>query len=138
LPGFNDAWLAVSASRNGEAVSPDLRPLLEGVYLTVLANPTDLVELKRRLKALLEFLATEGRTNANCWAVDLFFAESPGWERDWTDQELPDDFQDVFAMMGEALHDTVSTPDIAQNFECLPEQLLDQVKRLHIDARKTV
>ena len=88
--------------------------------------------------ALLEFLATDGRTNANCWAVDRFFAESEGWERDWTDQELPDDFHDVLAMMGEALHDTVGAPAIAENFGCLPEQLLDQVKRLSIDTKKTV
>ncbi len=80
------------------------------------------------------FLAGEGRTNANCWAVDLFFGLTQGWEHDWADQGLPENFHDVFSMMGEALHDTVRAPDVAQNFDCLPEQLLDRVKRLRIDV----
>jgi len=85
LLGFDDAWLAVSASRDGEAVSHELRSLLERVYIAVLSNPTALVELKTSLQKLLEFLAGDGRTNANCWAADLFFCLSEGWERDWTD-----------------------------------------------------
>ena len=76
------------------------------------------------------FLAGEGRTNANCWAVDLFFALSQGWERDWAEQRLSEDFHDVLATMGSALHDTIKAPDIAENFGCLPEQLLKHVKRL--------
>jgi hypothetical protein len=108
------------------------------VYLTVLSKPTDLGELKRGLQELLQFLAGDGRTNANCWAADLFFDLSEGWERDWTDQDLPDGFHDVLAMMGEALHDTVRTPKIAENFDCLPEQLLDRVKRLQIDGQEPV
>ena len=134
--GFEDAWLAVSASRNGEAVSPELRPLLERVYIAILSNPTALVELKTSLQKLLEFLAGAGRTNANCWATDLFFCLSEGWERDWTDQNLPDAFHDVLALMGQALHDTVRTPHIAENFDCLPEQLLERIKRLQIDNQE--
>jgi len=134
MPGFEDAWSAVAKTREGESVSPDLQPLLRKLYLNVLSDPTDLVRLKKSLEELLEFLASEGRTNANCWAVDSFFCLSEGWERDWTDQGLPEDFDDVFARMGQALHDAVRTPDIARNFECLPEQLLDQVRRLRTDA----
>jgi hypothetical protein len=33
--------------------------------------------------------------------------------------------------MGEALHDTVQAPEIAENFGCLPEQLLERVRHLH-------
>jgi hypothetical protein len=82
----------------------------------------------------LEFLANEGRTNANCWADDLFFALSQGWERDWTEQHLPDDFHYVFVKMGEALHDTVRSPEFAQDFDCLPKQLLGRVRRLRSSA----
>jgi hypothetical protein len=138
LPGFDDAWSAVSAPRDGQAVSPELWSLLERVYSTVLSKPTNLAELKRSLRELLEFLAGDGRTNANCWAADLFFVFSEGWERDWTDQDLPDGFHDVLAMMGEALHDTVRTPKIAENFDCLPEQLLDRVKHLQTDHQEPV
>src|SRR5713101_7860793 len=60
----------------------------------------------------------------------MFFCLSEGRERDWTEQHLPDDFHDVLALIGHALHDTVRTPKIAENFDCLPEQLLDRVRRL--------
>jgi hypothetical protein len=130
MPGFDDAWAAVDHPRDGEIVSPELRPLLQQVYSDVLALPTDLHALKKNLVALLEYLSGQGRTNANCWAVDMFFCLSEGWERDCTEQSLPDDFHDVLALMGEALHDTVKTPKIAENFDCLPEQLLERVRRL--------
>lgn len=134
MPGFEEAWFAVAKTRDGESVSPELQPLLRELYLNVLSKPRDLIRLKQSLEELLEFLADEGRTNANCWAVDLFFAVSNGWERDWTDQDLPEDFHDMLVKMGEALHDTVRPPEIAQNFDCLPEHLLDQVRRLRIDS----
>jgi hypothetical protein len=130
MPGFEDAWSAVAESHHGEPVSPELRPLLHGVYSSVSATPLDLIELKRSLEKLLEFLAEAGRTNANCWAADMFFCLCEGWERDWADQSLPDEFHDVFSRMGQALHDTVRSPHIAGNFDCLPEQILDRVKSL--------
>lgn len=130
MPGFDEAWTAVAVPRNGEPVSHVLRPLLQAVYSQSVSQPLNAVELKKSLEHLLTFLAGEGRTNANCWAVDLFFAHSQGWERDWAEQGLPDDFHDVLARMGEALHDTVKAPDIAENFGCLPEQLLERVRRL--------
>jgi hypothetical protein len=130
MASFDEAWAAVDHPRDEEPVSPELQPLLRSVYSVVLAKPADLSALKESLTALLEYLNSQGRTNANCWAVDMFFCLSEGWERDWTEQQLPDDFHDVLALMGEALHDTVQTPKIAENFDCLPEQLLDRVRRL--------
>jgi hypothetical protein len=64
----------------------------------------------------------------------MFFCLSEGWKLDWTEQNLPDDFHDVLALMGQALHDTVRTQKIAENFDCLPEQLLDRVRRLHVSS----
>jgi hypothetical protein len=130
MAGFDDAWAAVDQPRDGEPVSTELRLLLRRVYSEVLTAPVDLTVLKESLTALLEYLSGQGRTNANCWAVDMFFCLSEGWERDWTEQQLPDDFHDVLALMGQALHDTVRTPKIAENFDCLPEQLLARVRRL--------
>jgi hypothetical protein len=43
------------------------------------SESVDLRSLKESLLELLEFLAGEGRTSANGWAVDRFFAESEGW-----------------------------------------------------------
>lgn len=134
MPGFDEAWADAARSCDGESVSPKLRPLLLEVYRQVCLHPKELTTLKRSLQHLLEFLKSEGRTNANCWAVDLFFAQSETWERDWADQELPEDFHDVFAMMAEALHDTVHAPSIAENFGCLPEQLLELIGRLQVET----
>jgi DNA polymerase III delta subunit len=111
MPDFEDAWSAVAYPGDGEFVSTALRQRLEAVYSNVLSSPRDLLALKSSLQRLLEYLAGDGRTNANCRAVDAFFADSRGW--DWVDQELPDDFHDVLTMMGEALHDAVQAPDVA-------------------------
>jgi len=118
MHAFEKAWATVSSDRQGEAVSPELRPLLQSVYLDVLSQARNLSSLKLRLQELLTFLTKEGRTNANCW------------EKDWADQKLPDDFHDVLVLMGNTLRDSVSDPHIAENFDCLPEQLLERVNRL--------
>ena len=130
MSGFDEAWKAVAGPRDGQPVSPELRPLLQAVYLQSLLLPPNPVDFKKSLEDLLQFLIGKGRTNANCWAVDLFFALSQGWEQDWAEQALPEKFHDVLSMMGEALHDTVQAPAIAKNFGCLPEQLLERVRLL--------
>ena len=79
---------------------------------------------------MCSFRPAESLSNANCWATYLFFSRSEGWQRDWTEVDLPEDFHDVLALMGEALHDTVKNPEIAKNFGRLPEQLLERVKHL--------
>jgi hypothetical protein len=133
MKGFEQLWTAVAKTHDGEPVLPDLKPLLRRVYDDVLTSPVNLSNLKQSLVELLRYLSEEGRTNANCWATDLFFCSDDDlWERDWSEQNLPDDFHDVLAMMGEALHDTVTSPDIAGNFYCLPEQLLERARRLHL------
>lgn len=131
MTGFEQLWTSVAKTCDGEAVSPELKPFLRRVYEGVLSSPVKLPVLKSGLVELLEYLAGEGRTNANCWAADLFFC-SDHWERDWSAQNLPEDFHDLLAMMGEALHDTVAAPDIARNFDCLPEQLLERAKGLEL------
>src|SRR6266852_8552312 len=128
MASFEEAFSAVAVVRNGEFVAPRLRDLLQAVYSDLHSQPVDLIGLKMSLHELLKFLAGKGRTTANCWAVDLFFCNCEGWEQDWGGLELPDQFHDVLAKMGEALHDTVATPDIAENFGCLPEQLLEALE----------
>jgi hypothetical protein len=134
MAGFDNAWTAVDHPRNGERVSIELRQLLQRVYSELLATPRSLAGLKDSLVALLEYLNAAGRTDANCWAVDLFFCLSEGWERDWTEQNLPEDFNDLLALMGQALHDTAGAPNVAENFYCLPEQLLERARSLKADG----
>jgi hypothetical protein len=82
MAGFDDAWAAVDHPKDGEPVSSELQPLLRRVYSDVLAAPAHLPALKESLTTLLEYLSGQGRTNANCWAVDRFFGLSESWERD--------------------------------------------------------
>jgi hypothetical protein len=76
VPGFDEAWNIVARSRDGEPVSPALRPLLQVVYAQSISQPLNRSGFQKSLEDLLNFLIGEGRTNANCWAVDLFFANS--------------------------------------------------------------
>lgn len=131
MAGFEEVWTAISRSHHRECVSPELKPLLQRVYEEFQSTSIDASSLIESLLALLHYLCGIGRTNANCWAVDSFFSlDNIGWEKGWTDHELPDDLHDVLADMGGALHDTVSSPEIARNFDSLPEQLLDRIRRL--------
>jgi hypothetical protein len=111
-----------------ERVSSELAPLLRAVYAEVQREPANLRALARELRRLLEYLASPtGRTNANCWAADLFFMEIDKWERDW--EHLPESYQDLLGDLGGALHDTVSAPEIAESFSGTPEQLLAQLEQ---------
>ncbi len=49
MAGFEDAWAAIAHPQDGEAVSPELEPLLRRVYTDVLASPADLGALKEGL-----------------------------------------------------------------------------------------
>ncbi len=98
-------------------------------YLRVdrlLADPLDLVEVAVALECLLVFLTSPaGQTDANCTAIDSFLCLGE-FER----PELPDVFQEILADMAGALHDTVSDPEIAANFDSTPEQLLVRIRRI--------
>jgi len=90
----------------------------------------NLTILKIQIVALLEYLASPaGKTDANCKAVDSFFSHDDSW----TEKPIPDDFHDLLADMGGALHDTVSNPDIASNFDSTPEQLLTRANKLNTE-----
>jgi hypothetical protein len=116
---------------DGDEVSPELPPLLLRVYKEVQREQVSLGAIKLALRALLEYLASSaGRTNANCVAADSFFMRSDAWESDW--DRLPVEFQDIFADVAGALHDTVSAPEIAENFDSTPEQLLWRVLQLPV------
>jgi hypothetical protein len=119
--------LKISSQIDGEPVSPRLEPLLLAIYRELERNSVDRGALKAVLENLLLFLASpEGRTNANCWAADLFFCLREGWTVET--EHVPDEFADILADMGGALHDTIHAPEIAANFYSTPEQLLERVQ----------
>jgi hypothetical protein len=115
-----------SSSGVFQNADPALRPLVETLNAQFKERPLDMPSLKRALVSLLEFLSNPaGRTDANCRAADGFFFH----DESWVDAKLPEPYHDVIAHM-DALHDTISAPHIAQNFESTPEQLLARARAL--------
>jgi hypothetical protein len=118
---FDEIW-SQHARRGG--ISRELEPLARGAFEALTASPIELTQLRRTLERLLAFLASpSGRTDPNCTAIDHFFSLG---EFDWPD--LPDGIHDVLSDIAGALHDTVSSPTVAANFESTPEQLLARLR----------
>jgi hypothetical protein len=107
------------------------RELVNAVQSILAQDMPDLMELKYSLINLLEYLSSpSGRTEENCNAINSFFM----FDGLWVDRNLPDHFHDIFADMSSALHDTVSAPEIAENFNSTPEQLLKRAKELNSNS----
>src|SRR4051794_16502797 len=101
-----------------------LQPLMQSVRAAVFASPLDQRAVKASLVALLEYLSSPtGRTDTNCCAVDTFF---------YLDDDLPLKAYQIrytmFIAHMDALHDTITAPDIAEKFTSTPEQLLERVR----------
>ncbi len=83
-------------------------------------------EIKRAIEDVLVWL-TEHDTDANCRKVDLFVSTRIGMEvRDG----LPKDVDEILFDMGGALHDTHTSPEVAENFWSTPQQLLERTRKL--------
>lgn len=104
---------------------------LVGRIIEVLSDKNlNLIELKNGMICLLEYFSSpEGRTDINCKAVDSLFMSDDLW----LECDLPSEFHDIFADMSGALHDTMSAPEIAANFESTPEQLLKRTMELNTE-----
>ncbi len=106
---------------------PALVPLMRRLRECLMSSDLDLPALKAALLALLEFLCSaQGRTDENCSAVDMFLTVDDAWLSD----HLPEAYHDILADMAGALHDTVTAPHIAENFDSTPKQLLARARTL--------
>jgi hypothetical protein len=106
---------------------PHAQELVKAVQSILAEGAVDVGGLKQSLVALFEYLSSEdGRTDANCRAVDSFFM----FDGLWVERNLPDAFHDIFADTAGALHDTVSAPEVAERFDSTPEQLLKRAREL--------
>ena len=104
-----------------------LRPLIQRLYEELQRESPNLAKVRAALLGVLAFLKSpRGRTDANCCAVDFFLSQDDAWNAD----RLPEPFVDVLSDMCGALHDSVSHPHIAENFESTPEQLFARATRL--------
>jgi len=125
---FEEAYVRFCS---GKKVPKSLKPLLKDVYRTLHKKPASLVDIKDSLVSLLSFLCEqENRTDENCRAVDLFFAVYDHWNISW--DSYPEQFKQLLDDIGGCLHDSISAPDVATNFESTPEQLLLRAKELVI------
>ena len=121
---MNDNKAAVTRLARAD---PPTRELVQRIQTALAAEDLVLSALKTLLIELLEYLASEeGRTDANCRAVDSFFM----LDHLWAERNLPVPFRNIFSDMSGALHDTVSAPEIAKDFDSTPEQLLKRAKEL--------
>jgi hypothetical protein len=101
--------------------------LLQRLHDELQRAPATLNELKTAIIGVLKFLTTpQGRTDANCRTVDSFLMRDEAWNAD----RFPQSYVDILADMAGTLHDTITAPDIAANFESTPEQLLERAVRL--------
>ena len=113
-----------------------IRKMALAVRAEIERQDTDIRALHAALESLLIYLASrDGRTDQNCAAVDFFFCVRDDWARDW--DHLPEAYQAILWDMGGQLHDTVSAPEVASDFESTPEQLLVRLRRLSPESPVT-
>lgn len=111
--------------------SAELQPLLAAVDAEIVRRPTNLAALRSAMERLFEYLASPaGRTDANVRAADLYFTDGIFDEGYWG--HLPEAFKAILWDTGGQLHDSISAPSLAQNFESLPEQLLERTRELDV------
>jgi len=111
------AW-EIPESKDGEPVSPQLREMLS--KLSAISREPEKFSLAQELAAcesLLRFLAGEGGTPANLWAVCMWCAYSD----DNTDY-APDALNDIYEALG-----IVGNDAIDEKVGCTPAQLLDRL-----------
>jgi hypothetical protein len=83
------------------------------------------------LNALISWLnIPENNTDNNCQYVDYFVSYEIMSEKRFKD--LPEDIRGILFDMGATLHDTHTSPQIAENFESTPSQLNERMQKLII------
>jgi hypothetical protein len=110
--------------------SPELFDLLRAVHTTAIRAPVDASALRAATAEVLQHLCSPaGRTDANCRTVDfVLMQDDEVWEALEALEGVDDELHDVLADMAGALHDTVSAPEIAANFDSTPELLLGRLE----------
>jgi hypothetical protein len=93
---------------------------------------SDEISRSRIIVALLDLLLwlnnPVNNTNKTCRRIDIFVVINILTDKKW--ENLPEDIKDILFDMGGTLHDAHSNPEIAKNFESLPEQLLYRAQKL--------
>jgi hypothetical protein len=126
-----DSFFDLQNKMDPDKRKDSVRKLAESVYSCACQQAPDMLEFRRKLENLLVFLCSpEGHTHENCCLVDTYFCSKSDWPN--CIEHLPRDVHSILFDIGMTLHDAVKCPDIAKNFESLPEQLLDRLRKLKI------
>ena len=121
--------------------SPVVIELAEAVMLESTAEAVSLTAVRASMIALAEFLTTvTGRTHTNCVTVARLIDRVERWRRvnrnraRW--QDLPEEYQDLLRSFG-CLELTFADPELAEQMETTPEQLVTAARALRVVGRAT-
>ena len=105
-----------------------LQPLVLTLEAGLKEDPVDRGGLKGRVEAVLTYLSGPGLSEANCKGAALYFivAKAKGLTR----THLPEDLRAIMDDLAGAMHDAVTAPKSAENFQATPELLLARLARL--------
>jgi hypothetical protein len=107
----------------------ELDELLNKIKSAVLSIRFSRKKTLYAMEALLSWLnKTENNTDKNCRRVDYFISYEILPDARY--KELPNDIREILFDMGATLHDTHTSPQIAENFESTPSQLLGRIQKL--------
>ena len=106
----------------------DIDMLLDNWANAFSNEPTDITSLIIATRDLVSFLCIyENNTDVNCRKVnDFVFFKILGKDI----LAIPEDLKGIIIDMGQNLHDTHTYPDIAENFESTPYQLLKRIESM--------
>src|ERR1043166_4123459 len=100
---------------------PTLINLLRELKVAALASEFSEDRLITVMKNLLLWLnQPENNTDGNCKQIDYFISVEIMGEKQV--QEIPESIGSILFDMGATLHDTHTSPQIAENFESTPAQ----------------
>jgi hypothetical protein len=107
----------------------ELNKMLDQLKVYALSPNISKEQVLSILGQILEWLNDPiNNTDDNCKKIDYFvayeIAPNKGFEL------IPDDIKEILFDMGVSLSDTHTAPDVAENFESTPEQLLKRVRKL--------
>lgn len=81
------------------------------------------------LEQILEWLNDPlNNTDENCRKIDYFVAYEIMPQKEF--ELIPEDIRSILFDLGSSLSDTYTAPEVAENFESTPEQLLKRVRKL--------
>jgi hypothetical protein len=112
----------------------ELNQLLDQLKDKTLSPNFSKVQVFSILEQILEWLNDPlNNTDDNCKKIDYFVAYKIVPQKEI--ELIPDDIREILFDLGAALSDTHTAPEVAENFESTPDQLLKRVRKLMDDIK---